>query len=95
MDDSNTRSPFIITACLVGLVTFIVVFNLGNIVSLVGKVYLRYRSRLLEKMGNDSNEDWRKRRYQFGEYHPNVERKESEWVIFGYQIRRGLRWKRG
>jgi hypothetical protein len=92
--ESNTRNPFIITACLVGLVTFIVVFNLGNIAGLVGEVYHRHRTRLLEKMGNDSNEGWRNRRDQFGEYNPNVERKGSEWVIIGYQIWRGLRWKR-
>ena len=50
IDVSDTRKPFIITACLVGLVTFMIVFNLDNITELMGGIYRRRGTRLLERI---------------------------------------------
>jgi hypothetical protein len=37
--DSGTRNPFIITAVMVGLATYVTVYNLENISGVLGRVY--------------------------------------------------------
>lgn len=60
--DSATKFPFVLTACLVGFVTYAIVFNLGNIAKVMGKVYVGYRAQILRHMENDENQSWQERR---------------------------------
>lgn len=94
MTDSSTRTPFIITTFVIGFITYIIVFNLGNISGIVERFYVGYRSELLEKMGGDPNSPWKKYREQFEEFLPNIEQKRpSEWWIIFYQIQVWFRKK--
>jgi hypothetical protein len=86
--DGDTRTPFIVTAFLVGFITYAVVFNLGNIAQAFGRVYFARRSRLLGTMKDDHDSFWQQRWEQFAEFPPNEEQKvPSEWWIFRYQLR--------
>ncbi|KAH6869568.1 hypothetical protein B0T10DRAFT_418339 [Thelonectria olida] len=93
--DGATRIPFILAAFVVGFVTYAVVFNLGNIAGILGKLYSGYRARLLRQMEEDGIPSWQERRKQFEEFPPNQEQKiPSEWWIFAYQMRRLFRAKK-
>ncbi|KAF7535560.1 hypothetical protein G7054_g5267 [Neopestalotiopsis clavispora] len=84
--DSATKIPFVLTACVVGFVTYAIVFNLGNIAKVLGKVYVGYRAQILQHMENDENQSWQELRRQFEEFPPNQERQiPSEWWILRYQ----------
>ncbi|KAL4971370.1 hypothetical protein BDW66DRAFT_155736 [Aspergillus desertorum] len=90
--DGDTRNPFIVTALLVGFVTYAIVFNLGNIAQVLGRKYFSRKRQLLQKMEEDHDLSWQKRRERFEEFPPNEERKRpSEWWIVGYQIYRWFR----
>ncbi|TGO44491.1 hypothetical protein BOTNAR_0812g00010 [Botryotinia narcissicola] len=59
---SGTRSPFILTTILVGFVTYMIVFNLGNIVKQSRRVYEPYRLGVIKqicKQSPDDKESWR------------------------------------
>jgi hypothetical protein len=85
MTDSGTRNPFIITAVIVGFITYIIVFNLGNIAELSRRTYHHRRKKLLEAMREDPG--WKKRGDKFEEFRPDNDRKtQSEWWIIVYQI---------
>jgi hypothetical protein len=87
--DSATKIPFVLTACIVGFVTYAIVFNLGNIAKVLGKVYAGYREQILRHMENDENQSWQELRRQFEEFPPNQERQiPSEWRILWYQAHR-------
>jgi hypothetical protein len=86
--DGGTRKPLIITAVIIGFVTYIIVFNLENIAELLGGLYRGWRENLIEKMQNDPSEDWQRLGKNFEEFYPhNNCKKPSEWRIIGYQIR--------
>ncbi|KAM0460764.1 hypothetical protein ACHAO4_001556 [Trichoderma viride] len=92
ISNNDTRTPFIITTILVGCATYIVVFNLENIVDIMRKSYTGYRSRLLENMSEDHDSYWQSLRERFEEFPPNNEqRKPSEWWIIRYQIQKWFR----
>ncbi|PON30529.1 hypothetical protein TGAM01_v200969 [Trichoderma gamsii] len=92
ISNKDTRTPFIITTILVGFATYIVVFNLENIVDILGKSYTGYRSRLLENMSEDHDSYWQSLRERFEEFPPNNEqRKPSEWWILRYQVQKWFR----
>ncbi|KAF7881095.1 uncharacterized protein EAF02_006986 [Botrytis sinoallii] len=60
---SGTRSPFILTTILVGFVTYLIVFNLGNIVKQSRRVYEPLRAGVIKqicKQSSDDKESWRR-----------------------------------
>ncbi|THV54254.1 hypothetical protein BGAL_0031g00280 [Botrytis galanthina] len=59
---SGTRSPFILTTILVGFVTYMIVFNLGNIVKQSGRVYEPYRLGVIKQICKKSPDDKESRR---------------------------------
>lgn len=92
ISNNDTRTPFIVTTILVGCATYIVVFNLENIVDILGKSYTGYRSRLLESMSEDHDSYWQSLRERFEEFPLNNEqRKPSEWWIIRYQVQKWFR----
>ncbi|KAF7949160.1 hypothetical protein EAE96_008328 [Botrytis aclada] len=46
---SGTRSPFILTTILVGFVTYMIVFNLGNIVDQSKRIYEPFKSKVIKQ----------------------------------------------
>ncbi|KAI2636672.1 hypothetical protein GGS21DRAFT_489429 [Xylaria nigripes] len=84
---SHTLHPFITTAILVSLATYMIVVNLGQIAEAVGKAHCSRRQSLLNKMKKDSS-DWQSIRKRLEEFPPNNERKTpAEWWIYRYQMR--------
>jgi hypothetical protein len=87
--DSATRNPFVITAVFVGLLTYLIVFNLENIASRVGGTFRKRRETLLEEMRDDPNTIWKSRRAAFEMFPPPADRKTpSEWWLVWYQIQK-------
>ncbi|KAJ3484562.1 hypothetical protein NLG97_g7021 [Lecanicillium saksenae] len=94
IDERGTRTPFIVTAILVGAVTYAIVFNLENMAGFFGRLYNARKERLLHNMENDKKSYWREVRDRFEEFPPNEERKTpSEWWVLRYQVSRLFRRK--
>ncbi|OAA73364.1 hypothetical protein ISF_00265 [Cordyceps fumosorosea ARSEF 2679] len=90
--DQHTQTPFIITAVLTGLVTYLAVFNLENLAQLPGRVYGSHRKRLVQQMEQDEDQAWKGRSGGFEEFPPSAgQRRPSEWWIMRYQMLRLLR----
>ncbi|TEY54959.1 hypothetical protein BOTCAL_0234g00140 [Botryotinia calthae] len=59
--DSGTRDPFILTTVLVGFVTYMIVFNLGNIVTQSKRIYEPYRSKVIKEVSRKRPDDFTSR----------------------------------
>ncbi|KAF7897147.1 hypothetical protein EAF00_005375 [Botryotinia globosa] len=83
---SGTRSPFILTTTLVGFVTYMIVFNLGNVVDQWKKLYEPFRSQVISQMGKQSEPIWEKQTKRFeSTFGPQkADREPSEWWIPTY-----------
>ncbi|TGO08518.1 hypothetical protein BTUL_0205g00200 [Botrytis tulipae] len=83
---SGTRSPFILTTILVGFVTYMIVFNLGNVVKQWKKLYEPFRSKIIIQMGKQSEPMWEKQTKRFeSTFGPKrADREPSEWWIPTY-----------
>jgi hypothetical protein len=93
--EDTTRNPFIITAVLVGLVTYIIVFNLGNIAGLFGRKYHDRKTVVVEEMKQNGSKRWEDLGKKFEDFRPNTDRQTpSEWWIIVYQIQRIFIWKK-
>ncbi|KAJ5803202.1 uncharacterized protein N7503_005652 [Penicillium pulvis] len=89
--DGGTTNAFVITAVIVGFVTYAIVFNLENIAGVFGRLYANQRDRLLQDMGDDRDKDWKELRYKFDDFPSNKKRTTpSEWGITRYPISRWL-----
>jgi hypothetical protein len=79
----------------IGLLTYIIVFNLNRIVKLGKSNYQSLKSGMVHIMQADKRETWRKGEL-FHKYRPraNAEQpKPSEWWILVYFLQRALCWK--
>lgn len=75
---------------LVGLGTYIIVFNLNNIVRTVGKQYKQVRSSVMKSMREDDSPIWKGTGDVFYRYELKASpqtTKPSEWWILLYQLR--------
>jgi hypothetical protein len=93
MTNSGTRDPFILTAVIVSFITYMIVFNLGNIAQLFGQIYHNRREKLAKRMKQDPKKCWNTYGERFGEFRPDNRKTPSGWLLFVYQIR-ALTWKR-
>ncbi|KAH8693491.1 hypothetical protein GQ44DRAFT_695114 [Phaeosphaeriaceae sp. PMI808] len=88
INQGSTRNPLIITAIIVGFVTYVIVFNLGNLAELSGRLYYNWKANLVKAMQEDSSEHWNELGQRFEEFRPNNDRKRpSEWRMVLYQMR--------
>lgn len=72
----------VIVAVLVGLTTYLLVFNLNNIVEFCGQVYSKRKLMLVEKMQKDPDKRWKEEGQKFTVFQPKQEnRKPSEWML--------------
>ncbi|KAF7930093.1 hypothetical protein EAE99_004286 [Botrytis elliptica] len=85
---SGTRSPFILTTILVGFVTYMIVFNLGNIVKQSRRVYEPFRAGVIKQICKQSSDEseWDKRAQRFeSTFGPKRgDGEPSEWWISMY-----------
>lgn len=88
--DSVTRDPFILTTVIVGFVTYMIVFNLGNIVNQSKGIYEPYRSKVIKQASGKSSDDskWKKRTEMFeSTFSPKKgDGEPSEWWIPIYSV---------
>jgi hypothetical protein len=88
----------IITVILVGIGTYLVVFNLNNFVGLCSRFYDRRKRGIIKLMKEDEDSAWREQGKRFEGARPKKERhKPSEWMIVLFilhRIAKGLRFKR-
>lgn len=83
--DMETRTPFIVTAILVGFVTYGIVFNMSTRTGLGKKAYNRKREKLEKEMQEEEGK-WRDRGQGFEEFKPITDNRVPwEWwiAIFG------------
>ncbi|KAM0168178.1 hypothetical protein ACHAPF_011254 [Botrytis cinerea] len=94
--DSGTRNPFITTSIIVGFVTYMIVFNLGNIANHCTRLYEPYRTSVIKHMGSDNTtkSKWEKLTKKFeSSFGPKRSDGEpSEWWILIYSIRLVPKW---
>jgi hypothetical protein len=82
---SNTifsLKALVIVAILVGLSTYILVFNLNNVVEFCGQVYSKRKLKIIEQMNKDLDSRWKEQGQRFTIFQPKHERhKPSEWML--------------
>ncbi|PMD50854.1 uncharacterized protein K444DRAFT_576582 [Hyaloscypha bicolor E] len=81
------------TMVAVGLLTYLIVFNLNLLVSFSKSSYSSFKKCILSSMQADSRKSWKKKGVLFHEYRPreSAERsKPSEWWILVYLLQRCL-----
>lgn len=84
--DKATRAPFIVTAILVGLVTYSFVFNMSFMSDKIYNFYHSKQEHVVAQMRREKG-DWKLIGRQFEEFKPSRENKvPSEWLILGYLI---------
>ena len=72
----------VIVATLVGLSTYLLVFNLNNVVELCSRVYRKRKLLLIELMQKDLDKKWKETGQKFTSFQPKQEkRKPSEWML--------------
>ena len=91
--DSSTRTPFIVTAVLIGFVTYIIVFNLNKLVSFGWATYSGHRKRSIQRMTNESTgSKWKDLGRRFRRFEPDRgSSKLSDWYIL--LIAFSIRWE--
>ena len=83
----SNPTTLIYVAVIVGLVTYLIVFNLNLIVSSCARSYRRVKDRLVRKMRQDEHERWRQRGADFNVFRPVHEReKPTEWLLLLYAL---------
>ncbi|KAH8805866.1 hypothetical protein F5884DRAFT_640416, partial [Xylogone sp. PMI_703] len=82
----------VIVSVIVGLVTYIIVFNLNSFVGLYSRIYDRRKQIIIEQMKNDDNQVWREYAKKFAAVQPKLEyHKASEWIIGSFLLHKA--WK--
>jgi hypothetical protein len=82
---------------VVALATYILVFNLNNLVKGAQASYLRFKGNLVDQMMRERHLAWMETGLKFNRYKPRNTPKEahpSEWWIFVYQTRKTLQFLR-
>ncbi|THV79366.1 hypothetical protein D6D27_08993 [Aureobasidium pullulans] len=74
-----------ITMVLTAIVTYLVTFNLNQLVSLSRSVYNFGRKKVVKSMTESDNDDWQKRAARFGQFQPPpLKPQPSEWLLLWY-----------
>ena len=67
---------------MVGLSTYLLVFNLNNVVEFCSRVYNKRKLLLIELMQKDLDKKWKETGQKFTSFQPKQEkRKPSEWIL--------------
>ena len=77
-----SSNALIFTSTIVGIFTYITVFNLGNIVQCISSLYNPVREGLIFQMKQDNKDSWASKAKYFAAFRPRREgQKLSEWWI--------------
>jgi hypothetical protein len=96
-DSIFSLRALVVVAILVGISTYLIVFNLNNIASSCSRVYHKRKRKLIEQMRTDPA--WSELGKRFDTFQIKHERaKPSEWTLVLFQIRKlipiiSVRWK--
>ena len=72
----------VIVSILVGISTYLLVFNLNNVVEFCSRVYSKRKLLLIELMQKDLDKEWKETGQKFTSFQPKQEkRKPSEWML--------------
>jgi hypothetical protein len=86
--ESTTRTPFIITSVAVAAVTYLIVFNIGNLAGILWGFYRRQRANLVTNMKDDREAAWQRRGHRLDQVLLNGSSyAPSEWLVLRYQLR--------
>ncbi|KAJ5709197.1 hypothetical protein N7493_010531 [Penicillium malachiteum] len=88
---SDTRTAFIVTSVVLGLMNFVVVANLNNISRNLGDTSNIWRARVVREMKDDSHDRWHRDGQRLDNSWPEQSKTPSEWLILRYQIVRLLK----
>jgi hypothetical protein len=87
-----------IVSILVGLGTYVIVFNIDNLVGFSSRIYSRHKLKLVEQMKNHPDKRWSEHGKRFGIFRPKQERiKPTEWMIALFILHKmfpKFRWRR-
>ncbi|KAF7888903.1 hypothetical protein EAF00_009203 [Botryotinia globosa] len=80
IQESSTKVPFIITACIVGAITYAIVLNMDFISQKIDANYNPQRQKLVVHMQKDNSEWWQETGKEFEVFKPTSESKvPTEW----------------
>lgn len=71
-------------ACLIGFATYLVVFNLNNIINLIRYFYHTRRVKVMDRLSDDSKIQWNKSSYQHKTFNRRITSpmpKSSKWFL--------------
>ncbi|KAF7928991.1 hypothetical protein BELL_0247g00090 [Botrytis elliptica] len=89
IQESSTKVPFIITAYIVGAITYAIVLNMDFISQKIDANYDPQRHKLVDHMQKDNSEWWQETGKRFEVFKPTSESKvPTEWCIPIYLIRK-------
>ncbi|KAF7880130.1 uncharacterized protein EAF02_007767 [Botrytis sinoallii] len=89
IQQSSTKVPFIITACIVGAITYAIVLNMDFISQKIDANYNPQRQKLVDHIQKDNSEWWQETGKRFEVFKPTSESKvPTEWCIPIYLIRK-------
>ena len=87
----SNPTTLIYVCVIVGLVTYLIVFNLNLIVHTCAKTYRLYKDHLVQSMRQERNETWRRRSECYDVFRPVHERqKPTEWLLLWYVVWRAV-----
>jgi hypothetical protein len=70
---------------LTAVITYLVTFNLNQLVSLSRSVYNVGKEKVVKSMTESENDDWKKRGARFGQFRPPRSKPQpSEWLLLWY-----------
>ncbi|KAA8641770.1 uncharacterized protein ATNIH1004_010709 [Aspergillus tanneri] len=91
IQNSSTRNPFIITSVVVGLITFLVAFNMENVKGFMGNVCRQWKEHIVRSRGEDRGDN---RGEKFQDVHPTQQTPSEVWLV-GDSVHRIVGWLTG
>ncbi|MCJ1310262.1 hypothetical protein MMC25_003924 [Agyrium rufum] len=89
VNDMFSTKALIVTICLVGGFTYLVVLNINTLVRTSSSVYERRKRPIINAMKAEQGEDWKTRGRRFEVFRPRHERlRPSEWLVLWYLVMR-------
>ncbi|GIJ91731.1 hypothetical protein Asppvi_010703 [Aspergillus pseudoviridinutans] len=86
IDQKGTKTAFSITAVVTGLVNYLLVANLENVVYSLQSIYNSWRRKLVQQMKDDPAIHWKVHGQRLEESLPDRRMGPSEWTLWWYQI---------
>jgi len=94
-DTTFSLKALLIAVILVGLGTYLIVFNLNNMVNFCNRVYDERKDKMIEQMKQDVDMRWKQQGDRFATFKPKQETlKPSDWVLGLFVLHRLTQWLR-